>query len=269
MKKTIRDCFWIWGHDAGAHHPARFNWHIPGENKMGPWEGAQYLGGIPNCCRVVFDGKPQPPFDIASKELDQFKKVVWSIIGDSSSKRNNNGGDDLPEVLRQAETHSNIIGAIVDDFFTKTGEARIPADRFREIANILHHAPRPLELWLVFYASLFGKDYSPWLDSVDVLTFWSWSPAEVRNAESNIGILKKICPGKPILAGCYIYNYGDACPLDMDTMRYQMDLYRSLLLKGEIEGVIVCSNTVADCGLEAPEYLRKWLIQHGDEPIEN
>ena len=40
-----------------------------------------------------------------------------------------------------------------------------------------------------------------------------------------------------------------------------------MLLAGQIQGVIVCANTVADVGLEAPEYLRQWLAEHGQEEI--
>ena len=35
--KTVRDAFWIWGHDAGCHHDPKYHWNIPGENKLGPW----------------------------------------------------------------------------------------------------------------------------------------------------------------------------------------------------------------------------------------
>ena len=64
----IRDCFWIWGHHAGAHHTGEaVGYNIPGENKMGPWEGAEYLG-IPNCCRVVFNGIPNLWFTMKQAE---------------------------------------------------------------------------------------------------------------------------------------------------------------------------------------------------------
>lgn len=45
---TVRDRFWIWGHEAGCLHKHANNvWKIPGESKMTPAEGASYLG-IPN-----------------------------------------------------------------------------------------------------------------------------------------------------------------------------------------------------------------------------
>ena len=45
---TVRDRFWIWGHEAGCLHKHADNvWKIPGESKMTPAEGASYLG-IPN-----------------------------------------------------------------------------------------------------------------------------------------------------------------------------------------------------------------------------
>ena len=50
---VLRDNLWIWGHDAGCHHSgAGLQWKIPGTNKMGPVEGAEYLG-IPNVSNVL------------------------------------------------------------------------------------------------------------------------------------------------------------------------------------------------------------------------
>ena len=157
--ETLRDHLWIWGHDAGCHHTgAGLQWKIPGTNRMGPVEAARHLG-IPNCCRVVFAGSPAPPFDAESAKLRPFQKVVWSVTGDCSSRRNDNGMDDADEVLRQASRFPNVSGGILDDFFRPdTGDARMTPARLREIADRFHNAPRPLELWLVYYAALFEAD---------------------------------------------------------------------------------------------------------------
>ena len=80
----LKDGLWIWGQDAGSHHAASGNqsWKLPGVNRMGPAEGARFLG-VPNICRVVMLGKPEPPFDAESEALSGFGKVIWSIVGDS------------------------------------------------------------------------------------------------------------------------------------------------------------------------------------------
>ena len=264
----IRDCFWIWGHHAGAHHTGEAaGYNIPGVNKMGPWEGAEYLG-IPNCCRVVFNGIPKPPFDEESEKLRNFNQVIWSVLGDASSKRNDESGDDLEEVLRQAEKYPNVVGGVLDDLFRPaTKDARLSPEDLRHIAERLHNAPRKLSLWLVYYAALFDIDYAPWLEAVDGITFWSWDSKQLMQAESNLNRIVSMTPGKEHYAGCYLYSYGDFRPLTLEEMKFQMELYYRFLKAGKIKGVIVCSNTIADTGLEAPEYFRQWMLEHGDEEI--
>lgn len=265
--ETLQNSLWIWGHDAGCHHRgAGLQWKIPGENKMGPVEGAEYLG-IPNCCRVVFEGAPKPPFDAESEKLRSFKKVVWSVLGDKSSARNDSGADDLDEVLRQAEKFPNVTGGMLDDFFRpETKDARITLPRLKEIAAKLHSAPRPLELWLVYYAALFeAADYSAYLDLVDVISFWSWDSRELAMAEQNLERIIAMTPGKKHFAGCYLYNFGDCCELTEKEMLFQLELYRKLWHERKLDGIIVCSNTIADTGVKAVEIYRSWLAQHGQE----
>ena len=264
--ETLRDNLWIWGHDAGCHHSgAGLQWKIPGTNKMGPVEGAEYLG-IPNCCRVVFEGNPKPPFDAESEKLRSFNKVVWSVIGDTSSSRNNDGADDLDDVLRQAELFPNVTGGILDDFFRlETKDARMTPERLQEVADKLHASPRPLELWLVYYAALFEADYSKYLEKVDVVSFWSWDSKQLAQAEENLEKIISMTPGKKHYAGCYLYNYGDCCELTDDEMNFQLDLYLKFWKEKKIDGIIVCSNNIADTGVHAVDIFRDWNARHGGE----
>ena len=265
----LRDLFWIWGHHPGAHHTGEAGalFKVPGENRMGPWEGAEYLG-IPNCCRVVFNGFPQPPFDEESSRLQNFKKLVWSVLGDVSSKRNDESGDDLDEVLRQAAKFPNVTGGVLDDLFRPASkDARLTPEQLRFMAKKLHSGPRRLSLWLVYYAALFEIDYTAHLEAVDGITFWSWNSAELAKAEENLNRIIAMTPGKEHYAGCYLFNYGDCRPLTGEEMVFQMELYYKFLKEKKIDGVIVCSNNIVDTGLEAPAYLRQWLKEHGDEEI--
>lgn len=264
--EKLRDNLWIWGHHAGAYHQEIVKeWNMPGENKMGPVEGAQYLG-IPNCCRVVFNGSPQPPFEEETAKLAWFKKVIWSALGDVSSKRNNGGLDDLDEVIRQAEKFPNVVGCVLDDLFqAETKDARVAVERMQEMADTLHNLSRPQEFWIVFYASLLDIDYSKYLEIPDVVTFWSWTSEELANAEKNLKKIIALSPNKKHYAGCYLYNFGDCRELTDAEMNFQLDLYLRLWHEKKIDGVIVCSNNVVDVGINAPEIFRKWVIEHGDE----
>ena len=95
--------------------------------------------------------------------------------------------------------------------------------------------------------------------------FWSWNSAQLAEVEHNFERFIELTPDKKRYAGCYLYNYGDIRPVTQEEMEFQLEFYRKLFHERKINGVIVCSNTVADIGLDAPEYLKSWLAVHGDE----
>ncbi len=262
----LRDCFWLWGHDPGCHHRVP-SYRLPGDNRMDAAAGAAHLG-IPNCCRVVFGGSPRAPFDTESAKLAGCRRLLWSIVGDCSSTCNDGGSDDLDEVLRQAERFPNVIGGMLDDFFVpEQNRTRLTLERLREVRNRLHRAPRPLELWLVIYSRMLDMGYDDYLAECDAVSCWFWDSNALAGAETTLRKLIDRTPAQRRLAGCYIYNFGDACPMTAAEIASQLELYRDYLHRGLLHGVMVCSNTVADLGLEAPEYLRQWLERHGNEEI--
>jgi len=260
------DSFWLFAHDAGAHHqpkPLEW-WNMPGRNTAGPAEAARYLG-IRNCCRVVFSGSPTPPFDAATAELKELRQVIWSIMGDGSSVRNDDGGDDFEEVLRMAKRFPNVVGGILDDFFRTQGDARIPLERLKEMARRMHEAsPRPLKLWVVYYAALFGTDYHEYLDTIDGITFWCWDSKELADVEAGLLRLAEMAPSKERYAGCYLYNYGDKRPLSDEEMLGQLEIYRRLWLDRTIDGVVCCANTAVGTGLRSPDILREHIARYGE-----
>ena len=258
--RAFRDDIWLWGQNAGSHHGL---WSLPGVNKLEPVEGAAFLG-IKNCCRVVMGNKPVPPFDGESTKLACFDNVVWSVTGDASSSRNDDL-DDCDEVLRQAELFPNVTGGVLDDFFRpETRSARFTVEKMRAIAEKMHKAPRPLELWLVYYAMLMNIDYQDYLDAADVITFWSWNSQELAAAENNIEEVILRTPGKKHYAGCYLYNYGDDRELTENEMATQLELYFKLWKERKIDGVIVCSNAVADLGFAAIDTYLNFMKQYGN-----
>ena len=82
---------------------------------MTPAEGCDFFG-IPNCCRVVMENLPPPPFDPESEALKHLKQVVWSVVGSGGSSRTDAKLGDLEEVLDQARKYPNVTGGVLDDF---------------------------------------------------------------------------------------------------------------------------------------------------------
>ena len=267
----LKDKFWLWGQDAGSHHAASGNksWKLPGTNRMGPAEGAAYLG-INNMCRVVMCGTPVPRFDAESAKLGGMKQVVWSAIGDSGSVRNNDNQSDLEEVLRQAEKYPNITGAILDDFFTgNASRARhLPESIIKMRAQLHNFSKRPLDLWVVWYKRGLDFEIDDYLKIFDVITYWNMrASAEFSELDDDIAKVIRRTPGKRRLAGCYMWNYGEGKPLTIPEIQAQCEKYHSWIKKGYIEGIIFCSNCCADLGLEAVEWTRNWIKEAGDEQI--
>ncbi len=259
----LRDKFWLWGQSAGSHHAVMNNYYnLPGKNIMTPLEGAYYLG-IPNCCRVVINNDPRPPFDQSSMALISIKNVVWSILGASG-----NDEIDLGEVIRQARLFPNINGAVLDDFFSeKDSMPRMSMDELKSIHKTLSGNKHPLELWIVVYDYQLNDPVKDYLNECDVVTFWTWKGSELINMDKNFDTLKKITPKKRRLAGCYMWDYGDCKPLSLDDMKSQCEKYYNWLKQGDIEGIIFCSNCIADLGLETVEWTRNWIQEVGNEEV--
>lgn len=259
----FRDKLWLWGQSPGSHHGA---FKLPGENRMTPAEGADYFG-IRNCCRVVMGDQPSAPFDTHSADLKGMAQVVWSVVGDCGSKRNDNNGDDLDEVLRQALMYSNITGGVLDDFFRPDGTGRYSVKEIATIKERLNCFPaRRLDLWMVLYEIQLGFNIKEYLDLCDVVTFWTWKGNHLNKLDDNLKKFAELTPGKRRMAGCYMWDYGNNRPLTMEQMEHQCSIYLQWLERGDIEGIIICSNCIMDIGLDTVEWTRQW-IENADKEL--
>lgn len=257
----LKDNLWIWGQPAGSHHKVENNmWKLPGENKMGPLEGANHLG-IPNMCIVTSGDDPAPPFDNLAEQLKECPQIAWSIIGDASSTRYKGGKTDLDEVLKVAKKYPNITGAVMDDFLRPERREVFSPEVVGQYADRLHAAG--LELWTVIYEFELIEEAIPYLEHCDVISFWTWYGEKLQDIEKNLAKLKSLIKGnKKILMGCYMWDYGNCKPLSLEDMEYQWNTYKKLFDAGEIQGVIVCSNCIADIGIEAADYTKNWIEEN-------
>ena len=265
---TVRDRFWIWGHLAGSHNAG---WNLPASSRMTPVEGAYYLG-VPNLLMIVYQGKPEPPFDQEALAMRPLKQVLWSIVGDSSSRRNDEKSD-LEEVVALGAKYPNIIGAMMDDFFHNAPNAKGEIGRYSptQLAAFQRAlqagAGRPLDLWVVLYKQQLELDIAAHLAQCDVVTFWTWRGPQLADLEKNFARFVERTPGKRRVLGCYLWDYGMHRPMPVDLMEHQCTLGLKWLKEKKIEGMIFLSNCVCDLGLDAIEWTREWIARVGDERI--
>lgn len=272
---TWREHFWLWGQNVGSHHGVGQGdgnpFCLPGVNQMDSAEGGRFFG-IPNCCRVAMVAGPIPPFDAEAETLRDFRQVAWSAVGAGGVSRNNDGRSDLDEVLRQAERWPNVTGAVLDDFFKSVegfanggGLARHSVASIRAMRERLHGFPqRRLDLWMVWYSYQLGFPVADYLELCDVITLWTWKGSDLAALDANLETFVARTPGKRRLAGCYLWNYGEHCPLTPEQMQHQLDRYEDWIRRGALEGIVLCSNCVADIGLETVEQTRRWIDKVGE-----
>ncbi len=132
----------------------------------------------------------------------------------------------------------------------------------------LHNSPaRKLDLWIVWYSYQLDFNVADYIALCDVVTLWTWKGSDIASLDGNINKFIMKTPGKRRLAGCYMWNYGEGKPLSNKEMQDQLDCYYRHIKNGDIEGIVLCSNCIADIGLEAVEITRRWLDKVGEEEI--
>lgn len=264
---TVRDRFWIWGHEAGSHDNV---YQLPRHSRMTPAEGAYYLG-VPNLLMVCFGGKPEPEqFDLYARSFAPLQQTVWSIIGDGSSTRNDEQSD-LDAVLTLANEFPNVTGAIMDDFFHPLNEdgacSRVSVAQLADFRARLHGVARPLDLWVVLYRHDLLLPAQAHLEQCDVITYWTWEPDELVNLEENFTRMEALAPGKRKVLGCYMYDYNTPQEISLAAMEHQCNLGLRWLEAGRIEGMIFLASCICDLNLPAVEWTREWIAQVGDRPL--
>jgi hypothetical protein len=264
--ESVLEHLWLWGHEAGSHN-GRFG--IPGSSRMTATEAAHYLG-IPNLIMVAFAGRPEPPLAQHAIPMRSLARVVWSIVGDSSSTRNDDSPD-LEEVIALSVECPNITGAMMDDFFHKPNEqgavARYSVQQVAGFRQRLHGASRPLDLWVVLYAHDLDLPIGDHLAQSDVVSFWTWQSKDLSDLPDNFARAEALAPGAHKALGCYLWDYGVGQPVPLDRVVYQCETGLKWLREGRIEGMIFLASCICDLGLETVEWARRWIADVGGQPL--
>ncbi len=245
---NLKDRLWLWCHNAGVYNT------IPGlgQSHHSPAEAARCMG-LRNLLMVVYGDKPEPPFAPVQRELAAFDRVVWSVIGDAGSHRNH-VQTDVGEVVALRREFPNIAGGIMDDFFNSDR----PDFALSDIVGELHRAGLPL--WVVLYDLDLGREnLTEKLGLCDVVTFWTWSAANLPKLKDNMARVKALAPGKSIVLGCYLWDFGGLAEMSVANMEFQCGLGREWLADGTIDGMIMLGSPLVGMDLPAVEWTRDWI----------
>ena len=249
---SLRDNIWLWGQKTNGYLNDGYN--LPDGNKMDPLQGLDYFG-IKNLCRVKLGSEAGCPF-MEDKWLGApAERLCLSLIG---------AGDDMcdsmDEILTVAKNDPRVVAAVMDDFVSEERVALYTPEVLEEFKRKLHTAcKQKIELWSVLYERDFGGN-TP-IDRArvfDVTTFWTWYGQNLDNYAENFKQISEIVDDGRIMLGMYMYDFGNAKPLSKKRAISQIDFVERMYAEKRIEGVVLCSNVIADVGLEAADIVKDW-----------
>jgi len=263
---TVRDRFWLFGCPANTDLP-----YLGQRSLMSPAEGAYYMG-IPNLIMVNTGGDEakyghwEPPYDQYAIALRPFRRVAWSIVGTTGATTT----EERRLGIELAKETPNFVAVMMDDFFTDEKEGKLAVltlDELREIQEQLKAGGKKLDLFVTLYTSQLDNALGEYLKLIDVVTLWTWKPAELVNLEANLRKLERLAPHTRKMLGCYWVDYNTKGRIPLASMKLQCGTGLRWLRQGRIEGLAFLGNTHEDLGYEAVEWTRKWIEQVGNRKV--
>jgi hypothetical protein len=139
---------------------------------------------------------------------------------------------------------------------------------------------RYLDTWMVLYTHEFALDpedpaskpydeeaFPAYVEPFDGIIMWTWSEKDVNLIPEKFEAFKKLTEGKRRMVGCYLWNFGQKKPATGEAVKWQLDWWYEKLRAGEIEGIVLHTNTMADLDYEAYDAAIEWMNAHGDDEI--
>lgn len=259
----LRDRFWVWGHPEGRYNHEYGNEE---ESRMTPMEGALYMGARNMFMVPVGVKVNQRQYNKSFVTLNQVGWCIDNAAIDPTA---------LEQLIEQAKSFPNITCGVFDDFKRYLNRVDVPVERYRAIHERMHNNEvRPLDMWMVLYSPEFGEDaaadeaFKPYLDCFDGIILWSQKDSDLARFEEKYEIFKRLTEGKRRMLGLYLYSFGEHRKMRPELAEWQLERYSELLRAGEVEGIVLHTNTMADLDHEAYDVETAWMAKHGDEIID-
>lgn len=253
MKETLQERLWLWCHNPGVYNNIE---PLGGSSTCTAVEGANFFD-IDNILMVVYDGKPRPPFDPVQQEFRHLHKVIWSLVGDCASKYEAQSTADLDAVLSLRAKYPNVVSGIMDDFF---------ADKRQFDLNLISETMRKenFPLTVVLYEhDLVREKLAEKLALCDVINFWTWEPLNLLDLDANLECVRSLAPGKPIMLGCYLWDFHQTGEpgktLTVEQMQFQCQKALKYWQQGMIDDIVILGSPLIGMPLPTIEWTRQWL----------
>lgn len=223
------DNLWLWG------GPTPYWGGVMDDDTL--VRGAEYFG-IKNGVYVY-----GPTNEKMLKLHSGFQKLlcqVNSMCRTPGAQEGRNDSENAEELSRLSLRFPNVTGAMCDDVTTRFS-GRVPGAAFQKrSAALKKHNPNLKMYGVIYVHELEQKDFSAILPHLDVVTLWFWHMEEILEYDRHIENCRKAFPGKSILQGIFLHDYGriDAGVMP-ELLTYQLTKSREYMALGAVEGVVL------------------------------
>ncbi len=266
--KKVRDVLWVWGNpemaqgDDARHTLATYA-------QASPARRATLLGGVPN---IVMAGRglPDDP-NTAAAQTEAVKnaaRLAWEILPDSAKGGEYSEGVTFDYTRRVAllkklrTSYPQIEAVLLDDMSSVAVRKGFKPEHLTALKKLLDG---DFALWGVVYTHTLDRPgINEYVKQLDLISVWTWNAKHLVDRDKHIEHLEKTFPGKPILLGLYLYNFGGPGPMPRDMLELQCHNALRLAHEGRITGIVFLTiHNDAD----TMKWVADWIKRVGDEPL--
>ena len=261
----IRDLLWVWCHTdmtkPGEHTHATFV-------SASPARRAELLG-VPNVLMAGADGFGIPnndeQADAWTREVATVPRLVWKIFADGNGAQPFVYTKRTGQVRKLVDKYPQIEGVLLDDMSTVGIRNGLKPEHIRQIRQLLDGKYAAVKVWGVLYTHSFNlPNIDDYIKELDVINLWTWYAKDVVKLEENVAHCEQKYPGKPIMLGLYLYDYGGGRRIPMDLVKQQCETALKLAHAGRIQGIVFL--TIND-DPEAVGWAADWIKRVGDQRL--
>ena len=256
----FRELCWLWGHPEGRYNGLWGNRKV---SRMTPMECCSYLG---ICNTFMIPVEVDVNRRQYNKSFKRLRQVGWECNHSATDEAS------LQQALDEAKEFPNIGCVVFDDF--RGTEGGFPFENLTKAIDRFHNNDvRHLDVWMVLYTNQFGKDaeadakFQPYMDAFDGVIMWTWEEKDAKLIPEKFEIFKKQTPNTRRMFGLYLWNFGESKPATAEWVKFQLDYCYDKIMKGEAEGIVFHTNTMADLDLEAYDVACEFMDAHGDDEV--
>ena len=261
--QSLGDILWVWATPDRAK---------PGPHTLDTFAQASAaqraeLLGAPNII-LAGSGLPQDlqQADRLTAEVAKYPRLVWEIAPDGGEMKPPFAYDQtVARLARLARKYPQIEGVLVDDMTSVGIDKGFKPEHLRRLRRQLAEQCPKAKLWGVLYSMNFGREnLKQYIDELDVINLWVWHAEQLADLEKHVAHCEATFPGKPIVLGLYLRDYGGNKPMPQSAMERQCETARRLAHAGRIRGIVLLT---IDDDPPIARWTADWIRRVGPEPL--